>query len=302
MGRFRSPKSQARHAVRQELAIGKPRHGKKTNDSKIHSLGTARTYIESLSCLSKYILDNRLDPLGKGLASLTMKLAIQYLEYRSEFVGQKTLDKDRQAIQSILGQKIEVIKSEHEQILKSRSYTQEQILLIVESQTSKHSLSTLICRDAGLRAVELHTIAPIYILKPSSHRLWTDDRFLGRRDVSLFTVIGKGGLAREVALSSELAERLETLRLAEPRIVTDRDIYYTKYYDVGGGHQWSNSFTKASKRALGWTCGGHGIRHTYAQSRMIELQTLGINFEDSMGIVAQEMGHFRKDITGMYLR
>jgi len=63
-----------------------------------------------------------------------------------------------------------------------------------------------------------------------------------------------------------------------------------------------NSTTKASTRALGWTFGAHGIRHTYAQKRMIELQNLGWKYDSALAVVSQEMGHFRPEITEVYLR
>lgn len=101
---------------------------------------------------------------------------------------------------------------------------------------------------------------------------------------------------------SELADQLDALRLAEPRVITDREIYYEQFYDIGGGKQWSDSFSKAAQRELGWSSGAHGVRHTYAQVRMRELQLLGRSYEIALTIVSQEMGHFRSDITEVYLR
>ncbi|MCJ7603797.1 MAG: phage replisome organizer N-terminal domain-containing protein [Desulfobulbaceae bacterium] len=58
----------------------------------------------------------------------------------------------------------------------------------------------------------------------------------------------------------------------------------------------------ASRRALGFSNGAHGLRHSYAQERMEELQCSGMNYEDAKGTVAQEVGHFAKDTTETYLR
>lgn len=302
MSRFRSPQSQAKHAVRQKLAIGKPSHGNDGGDGRIHSLGTARTYVDSLKCVAVFISDHRLDPVGKGLASLTRETAQNYLEYRSQQVGQKQLDKDRQAMQILLGEKLSVTKSELDQALQSRAYTQQQIQLIASAQTQKHALSTQIVTDAGLRAHELLTLLPAGEQVPSTHRTWADERFEGRESFVRYTVVGKGGLIREVTIARELAGKLEAVRLAEPRMVTDRDIYYEQHYEIGGGKQWGDSFGKAAQRALGWSSGAHGVRHTYAQERMKVLQLLGKNYEISLAIVSQEMGHFRPDITEVYLR
>ena len=42
-------------------------------------------------------------------------------------------------------------------------------------------------------------------------------------------------------------------------------------YDDDAGTAWGASFTGASKRALGWTRGAHGMRRSYARERMREL-------------------------------
>ncbi len=302
MGRFRSPKSQARHAIRQKLAVGKSNHSEHGDDGKIHSLGTARTYADSLKGVAAFIGEHQLDPTGKGLAGLSRETATDYLEYRSQEVGQKQLDKDRQAIQLHLGIKLPVMKSEFDQVLQSRAYTSQQIQLVAGAQSHPHSLSTQIAADAGLRAHELLTLLPASERRPSSHRVWTDERFQGRENIVQYTVKGKGGLIREVAIDHDLACTMEKLRLIEPCRVTDRGIYYDQFYDIGGGKQWSDSFSKAAQRELGWSAGGHGLRHSYAQKRMKILQSLGYLYQHALSIVSQEMGHFRPEITEVYLR
>ncbi len=107
---------------------------------------------------------------------------------------------------------------------------------------------------------------------------------------------------REVCLPHELAERLEDARLDEPKTVTDRGIEYQTRYNIGGGNAWSASFTRASGRELGYSTGAHGLRHGYAQERVDELMGRGETYQDALGIVSQEMGHFRPDITEVYLR
>ena len=121
-------------------------------------------------------------------------------------------------------------------------------------------------------------------------------------DVRLYTVDGKGGLKREVALPLHLAEQLENCRLKKPERVTDRGVHCTQYYDLGGGQAWSQSFSAASKNELGWSTGAHGLRHGYAQDRVGELQGDGYGHDSALETVSQEMGHFRADITRVYLR
>lgn len=64
-------------------------------------------------------------------------------------------------------------------------------------------------------------------------------------------VAWKGGLVREVLLPRRLADRLEEWRLDAPAVVVDRGVRYLQRYDVGGGHAFSVSFSRASIEALG---------------------------------------------------
>ncbi|MDD2335325.1 MAG: site-specific integrase [Geobacteraceae bacterium] len=296
MPSFRSPKSQSKHAISQKVALGKGRHDHR-DDGRIHSVGTARNYEQSLKGVAKYIHQHKLG----DLRTLTVENAQQYLVDRAAMVCQKTLDLDRQAIQMHLGVRLEVVKSERETYLSTRSYTSAQVERIASAQSERNSLATRIAHNAGLRAHELLTIRPADECPPSTHREWSTDRFTGREG-ERYTVAGKGGLVREVLLSKELAQQLEAIRLDEPREVTDRGVNYIQHYDIGGGRAWSQSFSTASQRDLGFSSGAHGLRHSFAQERMDELQLRGINYEEAKRIVAQEVGHFDKDTTEVYLR
>lgn len=296
MPSFRKAHKQAEHAIKQKLGIGIGRHDHKT-DRKIHSVGTARNYKQALTRLTQWIQKNRLG----DLKTLSSEKALKYLELRGQSVGQKTLNQERQAMQLCLGISIPVIKSELTQVLKSRAYTREQMNLIADAQSQKYQLSTRIAAAAGLRAHELLTLNKSSDQKASTHRTWLNQRFLGRTG-EIYTVKGKGGLISEVLIPTDLAIQLDQHRLAEPRIITDREIRYRQYYAIGGGHYWSNSFSAASKREMGWSHGAHGLRHSYAQTRMEELQQLGFLYQMALEIVSQEMGHFRANITEVYLR
>ncbi|WP_319589171.1 hypothetical protein [uncultured Desulfobulbus sp.] len=200
-----------------------------------------------------------------------------------------------------LGQKLEMVKSLQETRLTCRTYTSDQVLLVAAAQTERNGLATEIAYSAGLRAHELLTLQRVEERGPSIHRGWNADRFSGRDGVR-YTVQGKGGLVREVMIPRNLADRLEARRLSEPIRVTDRGIHYQQRYNVSGGNRWSASFTEASKRTLGWSRGAHGLRHSYAQERMAELQRSGKMYEDAKETVAQEVGHFNKETTEAYLR
>jgi integrase len=271
----------------------------------IKSVGTVRNYEEALSRVAQYVNQ----ALSIGLREITPEQALSYLEQRSEEVGQKTLDMERQAIQAMmhftskklpLDVRLERVKSEHEQILKSRAYTPEQVRLISTAQQSQNALSTQIAYAAGLRGHELFTLRRIEERAPSD-RPALDTKFQGR-DGDRYTVHGKGGLVREVCIPRPLAEQLEAKRFTEPRTVTDRGINYQQHYDIGAGKSWATSFSSAATRTLGWSEGAHGVRHSYAQERMYELQNAGMTRSLALEVVSQEMGHFRPDITETYLR
>jgi len=286
MGRgisFRSAEKQAEFAARQ---LGQ------------ESIRTEQNYEQSLKGCAEYLQENRMG----DLRGLNAEKAMAYLEMRSQVVSQKTLDMDRQAMQALLGQKLTVVKSEIETAHASRAYTPGQAALVATAQSEKHSLATLIAENAGLRAHELLTLRLATDRPADTHREYRDDRFAGRDRVTVYTVEGKGGLCREVAIDRALADRLEERRLDEPKTVYDREIRYDQHYDLGGGKQWSDSFSKAAERELGWSSGAHGLRHEYAQERMNTLQGLGYEYRVALEIVSQEMGHFRPEITEVYLR
>lgn len=271
----------------------------------IKSVGTARNYEQAYRRIGHYLQDHRLG----SLRSISVPVAIDYLELRSQSVKQSTLNLERQAIQSLMinvsellnqGQKLPTIKSSVKTILAGRAYTADQIDLICASQSKKNALATRIAYAVGLRAHELYTLRPISE-RPADSRPEIEYKFKGREGVK-YTVHGKGGLLREVLIPKQLSQQLEALRLDAPQLITDRKIHIQCQYDINGGQRWSSSFTKAAKRVLGWSEGAHGVRHAYAQERMDELQSQLIDRDSALETVSQELGHFRPNITKIYLR
>ena len=270
----------------------------------IRSVGTARNYEQALKNVGTALAKR-----GERLKGLTPERAIEYLNNRATEVAQKTLDMERQAIQKMLQfveknlppeKTLAVIRSKIQTTLESRAYTPEQVNAIASNQTELHALSTRIAYSAGLRAHELITLRPVSE-QPASKRLAFPEKFAGREGVK-YTVVGKGGLCREVVIPSSFSAQLENRRLEEPTKVVDRGVNYVAYYDLGGGQKWSNSFSGASSRRLGWSTGAHGLRHSYAQERLREVQRLGLSEEYAKEVVSQEMGHFRPEIIESYLR
>jgi len=270
----------------------------------IKSVGSFRNYKQALTQIAQNFKDNGLPSIN----NLTPELATQYLVDRATQVEQPTLNLERQAMQKVMQhfnhnlapkETLPVIKSELQTIQASRAYTPEQIREVVAHQTPHNAISTEIAHAAGLRAHELFTLRPTSE-RSADPRPAHEAKFEGRKGVS-YTVIGKGGLCREIQLPRELSERLEGYRLPEPEKVTDRGVYYEREYAIGGGNAWSASFTRASQRGIGRSSGAHGLRHSYAQERMHELRYEYVR-DERLQIVSQEMGHFRPEITEVYLR
>lgn len=286
MPSFRAPKAQAAHAISQKLAIGQARHGNR-DDGRIHSIGTARAYTEALSTYTAWLQAERLGDLrGTG-----RDVAMQYLELRSTEVSQSQLDKDRQALQAHLGERLPVLISEVEQVRSSRLYTAEQLAILQEHQRPHNALASAIIAATGARVHELYTIRPASEQPRSGHRVWRTDLHAGTEG-RLYTVTGKGGLTRELMVPAALADRLEKLRLVSPRVVVDRDVRYLSHYSVGGGQALSQSISAASSRALGWSAGAHAIRATWACAQVEKLQAAGYGIEAAKSICSQRLGHF----------
>lgn len=290
-------------AEKQAASVMKEMQGQ---GNAIESVGTARNYEQALKSCAEYLKEYKLG----SLREITPNIATQYLHIRSTEVSQKTLNMDRQALQSMMqnvthqlspSQSLEIVKSERETIEKSRAYSNEQVQRIISHQSDKHALTTQICHQAGLRAHEMFTLRPVDEQKASPREVHPQ-KFSHLAESKTYTVNGKGGLIREVKIPIELAEKLEARRFQEPQKVTDRGVFYTSHYDVAGGLNFSSAFSKASQRGLGFSHGAHGLRHSYAQDRFEKLSWNIKERDDVLKIVSQELGHFRPEITEVYLR
>lgn len=283
MPSFRSPEKQALQILKKRAQHGqKKERGKRGADDGIHSIGTEKRYAQALTTFARWRQDNG---ILDGLNRATPEQAMQYLEQRAKTVGQKTLNADRHALQKLLRTQITPIKAERRGdkiATKSRAYSASQVEAIARHQSPANALATRVAYSCGLRAHELLTI---------THKSGTT-----------YTVTGKGGLKRDINMPKHLAKELESRRLETPAKVRDRGIYYTKNYDIGGGNAFSRSFTAASKAALGFSNGAHGLRHSYAQNRLAQCQEQGMSWDEARRVVSQELGHFRPQITHRYLR
>ena len=169
------------------------------------------------------------------------------------------------------------------------------------------ALATALAYHCGLRAHELLTIQRYDRLPKRERNLiegnkkWDEKRLKGRDGVR-YTVKGKGGMLRVVVVPRNLATRLEARYVPGGVRVQDRKIYYRQFYTISGGCKWSASFSRASERAFGWSLGAHSCRHTFAQDRLSEYRNSGLNQDEAVKLVSQDLGHFRGRITLVYLR
>ncbi|WP_299143674.1 integrase, partial [uncultured Vibrio sp.] len=246
----------------------------------------------------------------KKLKHITPAMAQNYLiECRDKGLSQAYLSTIKIALERVVFIKDPekqldrvVAKTKSKPTLKEidRAYTNGQLHLILTHLQPKAHLSVLLAYNAGLRAEELLTIQRRDEASPSPHRKWSDKRFSGREPGVRYIVTGKNGLKREVMIEEELAATLETLRLESPQLIYDRKQPFHIHYDVLGGERFSSAFSKASKEALGWSHGAHGLRFCYAQRRMDE-ELLDLPYFEGKQIVSQELGHFREYITERYI-
>ncbi len=226
----------------------------------------------------------------------------EFLHEQSELLQQNQLNLVRKALELVFAVELPKFISERLTLLKSRNYLPHEIASICRRQTDRNAISTVLCAVAGLRGMELLTIRRSDEMSRSTHREWRRDLFAGLGDYVIYIVTGKGGLVREVAIPTNLAALLEARRLPFPRRVRDRGINYEQHYDIGGGQAFGQSFSDASTNALGFSHGAHGLRHSYAQTRLRLLRQIGVAILDALAIVSQELGHFRPEITLVYLR
>jgi integrase len=264
----------------------------------ISSLNTKQNYHY---CLVGYLYWREVNDLPSSQQDRKEDLE-NFLNEICEIYMQKTVDAYRSALSLVFKKKLPNIKSEIPSNSVSRNYHKSEILLLITDLTARNAFSILLCFYSGLRAHELLTLRKVGELKKSNKRTWSDERFAGLERYQIYTVKGKGGLIREVAIPNELAIVLENSRLTTQKVVIDRGIRYGSYYDVAAGKALSEAFSRASKKVLNWSTGLHGTRHSYAQSRLFQLLKFGIEYEHALKIVSEELGHFRPSITLCYLR
>ena len=294
-----SPQIAAKRLVLPQVAHGSStyRHPELAGH-KITSVLTERAHRSALTVFAKWLLSSS----GKHLKNASYSDAQAYLDWRANRVRQSTLSLDRQAINMHCRfiKPLPFAASDIPTVIEDRAYTPQQLAYLRSKTTFSIAFSISLAEDAGLRSMELITLAPLDRLSPS-HRAWHPSRFQARENDCRFVVRGKGGLIREIRLAPDLAGRLEDLKRPAKTIITHLTGHLPSYYDLTGGNQFCAAFGRLSKRELGFSNGAHGLRHTFAQRRFLDLICSGNDLSDALDILSQEMGHFATANTLVYL-
>ena len=290
--------------------VGQARVGPELDDWRDRHVYSIRTRAEYLACLTAQAVYAK-KKWRCTLDRITPDQAHEYLRARAQVVGDKRLSQERCAL--ALMPQIRAVERELQRIrpaqdgpgqlaIISRGLERWEIDRIREHQNARNAFATEVAAAAGLRASELHTIQREDEREPSQRREWDPERFEGFLEPVFYTVQGKGGLVRLVAVERELAERIEEHRHPEPVRVSDRGVPRMTRYDLAGGNTWSKSFQRASVTALGQSLGAHSLRHTYAQDQMSVHMDHGHDHDKALALTSQQLGHFRPEITLKYLR
>jgi integrase len=156
--------------------------------------------------------------------------------------------------------------------------------LVASVRNDRHALAASLQREGGARVKEISLVG-----KDQLKGVW-NDKFTGQAR-GWIEVQGKGGKERLIGVSPQTYERLavEIARAENGRFEINGDRYREdlKQASAASGQDYE---------------GSHGLRWSWAQERHAELQERGLNYEQSLTQVSQEMGHERGDITEHYLR
>lgn len=295
------PKIAAQLLVRSKAAHGlSRRHDGALARTLVTSVLTEKAHVQALTLYAKWLHQHR---SGKHLKNSASEDAAVYLNERAQTRKQSTMDLDRQAINLHLHSDnvIPFLSSVLPTIPVDRAYTTREIALLVESANAALALSISLADDAGLRSMELVSISRLDHLTPAQ-RDWSANRFTGREDAERFVVHGKGGLIREVRVSQHIAEQLISRSRPHPERISHRGAHLTSHFELVAGHKFCIVFGRLSQRVLGVSHGAHGLRHSFAQRRRVELLCCGFSHQESVEILSQELGHFSTTNTFAYLR
>jgi len=165
----------------------------------------------------------------------------------------------------------------------SRAYS-DVPALIAAIKNDQTRLAIRILSESGCRIAEgTHVTA-------AQLRGTSVDRYTGS-ERSDFAFVGKGGRANIAHLSPETYLDLQRHIEHHGSFTVSRQAVRVALKSAAG----------QTRQLSGYT-GAHGLRWTFAQNRMKELQSHGVSRDETLAVVSSEMGHNRPEITEIYLR
>jgi len=280
----------------------------KADGAELRSNRTVGHYRDNLRRAAEHI---EREHQVKNLKSITTEQAQQYINQRiDDGLQAKTVQAYAQALETLpgVGKLDTPSRSIDDKPTNSRAYTSKQIQEIKNVVSDRSQVAIQIQHETGCRVQDLASIR-LYnerpIINARVDRL-IPERFVGREDWVKVTFIGKGGHEYESRIRPETAADMERYRLAQDRMFTNRglnkDNPIPQRYNLPAGKNLSDLFTNASTRALGFSNGAHGVRHTFAQDRVAELQAAGRTWSQALEQTSQSMGHYRSEEIHTYLR
>ena len=278
----------------------------KASGAALRSDRTVHRYIGDLSRAAERIQQH----FGTlRLTAITREQAQAYIDARvNDGLRAATVQGYAKALETLpnIGTLTVPSRSQEAQNQESRAYTADQIRLVQSLLAPAARLATVVMVESGCRVEDLASLCPAEERPLSNARLdqLRPDRFSGREDWPRFTFIGKGGHEYLSSVRPETARSLESIRLETPRDFIHRGLEHStkQYYALPAGNPLSQQWTRASQRALGYSHGIHGLRHTFAQQRVDELTRSGITWSLALERTSQLMGHYRTEEVLTYLR
>jgi len=169
-------------------------------------------------------------------------------------------------------------------------YTSAQIEAIGQEQSAKHRLATELAFETGVSSYEIPSLRPPGVRSADQVSDWDEQLFMGRKNLVPYTVMNAGAESRRIAVSEDLADKIELARLTRPKVVQEGNWRELCGYRIGYGIAWIESFMRASEIALGFRLDVHGLRQAYILNRFFELMAVGFSRKDRIAILSVETG------------
>jgi len=297
----------AQRAINGLTAFGTSKKDPDAEPDKIRSVATANQYEGIFKRFSEWRAEQG---IKTKLSEATVPQAEKFLRDLKPVIMQKNLSNHRNALQMHLrnvraeSHAKNPINLHRHQSTKGEPSTTPRALNREQVKRIIATAPQLETKVAIVRTHELITLAT-FEERPVTYRSekWHPERFSGgRENWHRYSVIGKGNLPREVRVSPETHKQLETLRFGTPQPRTDRKIDYTQRYDLTSGQNLSERFKELAIKANGFNTGAHGLRHSFAQNRRVELMADGRTEKEADKILTQEVGHWSTSNLKYYLR